>query len=370
MIRRILYCFIKLVCLTAGLFLLLPLIDAASTGPEQPDITALPDYNYMAEVWNMLRESKFQAAGELCDDIIRHDLPGAEEAKAVQKLCDAEISGAKQRICRAANGFVTGSGNSIEEAGGAIISDLIIYGDIRDLALQGYYKITGRENDAVIVTLSSIGLATELACWADWMPAIVKAFRKTGVLTEPFTRSLMETMRRIAKSGKSDLAARSLFTDFSTLIRTNSFPRSSYILRYVDTPNDLAVYARAAARARSLPYLILKSGGENGAVLLRQYGNSKTGLRILRLCARKGPAGVHWLRSYVPYRPVKWGAHIAKTVYLNHAYRFLFHAAKASGGTIRVLFWTTGILLILIGLSAGWDLWKLFHRRSEREIPS
>jgi len=53
MIRRILYCFIKLACLAAGLFLLLPLIDAASTGPEQPDLTALPDYNYMTEVWSI-----------------------------------------------------------------------------------------------------------------------------------------------------------------------------------------------------------------------------------------------------------------------------------------------------------------------------
>lgn len=359
MIRTVLYIALKLICLTAGLLFLFPLIDASVPENSQPDMTVLPDYNYMADAWDMLREGKFQSAKELCGDIIRNDLPGAEEAKAVYKLCDAEITGAKQRIYRVANGFVTGSGKSIEEAGGAVISDLIIYGDVRDLAIQGYYKVTGKETDLFIVALSSIGLATELVCWADWMPAMLKAFRKAGALTETFAQSVMKAMKKLIKGGKTDLATRKLFTDFSTLVRTNSFPRSAYILRYVDTPNDLAVYANVAVKSHSLPYLLLRSGGENGAALLRQYGGSETGIRVLRLCARKGPAGVHWLRSYVPYRPMKWGAHAAKVLYLNHAYDFIYHAAKDSRCSIRTALYAISLLLILIGLSACWDFRSL-----------
>ncbi len=362
---------LKGVCLAVGLFLLLPLTAALFPNEKRPDLTALPDYNYMTDVWEMLRESRYQNARELCADIIRNDLPGAEEAKAVYELCDAEVSGARQRIQRAANGFVTGSSQSIEEAGGAIISDLIIYGDVRDLIVQGYYKITGKETDFFVVTLSSVGLVTELACWTDWMPAMLKAFHKAGAFTEPFTRSILKAARKLAKYGKPDLETKELFNNFSTLVRTNSFPRSSYILRYVDTPNDLAVYANIASRSPALPYFLLKSGGKNGAVLLRKYGESETGLRVLKLCARKGPAGVHWLRTYVPVKQIKWGAHIAKIFHLNHAYDFVYHAAKDSGKVIGILFYAVSALLILIGVSAFWDLRKLRPRkdRTETEPP-
>ena len=364
MIRRFWLSAGKILCLAVGLFLLLPFTASLLPDEKHPDLTALPDYNYMMDVWTMLRESKYQGAKERCADIIRNDLPGSEEAKAVYKLCDAEVNGARQRICRVANGFVTGSGKSIEEAGGAIVSDLIIYGDVRDLIVQGYYKITGKETDLFVVTLSSIGLVTELACWADWMPSMLKAFHKAGAFTETFAHSILKAARKLARHGKPDLETRKLFTDFSTLVRTNSFPRSSYILRYVDTPNDLAIYANVASRAPSLPYLMLKSGGENGAALLRKYGSSDTGLRVLKLCARKGPAGIHWLRSYVPVRTVKWGAHITKILYLNHAYDFVYHAVRDSGKPIRILFGGVAALLILIGLSSICELRQIFRKRA------
>ena len=132
----------------------------------------------------------------------------------------------------------------------------------------------------------------------------------------------------------------------------------------MDTPNDLAVYANVASRAPSLPYLMLKSGGENGAALLRKYGSSDTGLRVLKLCARKGPAGIHWLRSYVPVRTVKWGAHITKILYLNHAYDFVYHAVRDSGKPIRILFGGVAALLILIGLSSIFELRQIFRKKA------
>ena len=83
MIRRFWLLAGKIVCLAVGLFLLLPFTASLLPDEKQPDLTALPDYNYMRDVWTMLRESKYQGAKELCADIIRNDLPGSEEAKAV-----------------------------------------------------------------------------------------------------------------------------------------------------------------------------------------------------------------------------------------------------------------------------------------------
>ena len=121
---------LKIVMLAVALLMLPALLDAEKKMdvPLSPEM--LPDYNYIQIVKQLLHQNRFREASELCADIIAQELPGAEEAKALKKLCDQEISYAANRLRRGARGFITGSTNSVEEAGGAIISDIIIYGDM------------------------------------------------------------------------------------------------------------------------------------------------------------------------------------------------------------------------------------------------
>ena len=338
--------FLKIVMLAVALLMLPALLDAGKKTdvPLSPEM--LPDYNYVRIVKQLLHQNRFREASELCSDIIVQELPGAEEAKALKKLCDQEISYAANRLRRGAKGFITGSTDSVEEAGGAIISDIIIYGDIRDLAMQGWFKISGQETDPLIICLASVGLCTELVQWADWMPAVLKAMRKSGALTERFAGNLQKLASKAIKTGKMDQASTSLFSNLATLLRRNSFQRSNRILQYVETPKDLAIYLKVAEHSPSTPYLLIKSGGTDGAFVLRKFGDSESGIHFLSQAARKGPAGVAFLKNYTPYKTLKWGAHLSKMIYMGHFYDFVAHTAA----TFPAAFWGFWMLVAMMGV--------------------
>lgn len=59
----------------------------------------------------------------------------------------------------ALEGFVTGDGDSMAHLGGAVASDLMVVGDIRDLGEQGLAYARGEDVDQVIVALSGLGVA-------------------------------------------------------------------------------------------------------------------------------------------------------------------------------------------------------------------
>lgn len=348
---------IRIAMLAAATIMLPALLDSRKTPDEALSPEMLPDYNYVPLARKMIHLNRFREASELCGDIISQELPGTEEAKALKKLCDQEVSDAASRLRRGARGFITGSSGSIEEAGGAIISDIIIYGDIRDLAMQGWFKINGQETDPFIICLASAGLATELIQWADWMPAVLKTLRKAGALTERFAGYIRKLVVKTVKAGKLDRASASLFTNLSTLLKRNSFQRSACILQYVETPKDLALYLKVAEKSSSAPYLILKSGGTEGAAVLRKFGGTETGLRFLEQAARKGPAGIHFLKNYTPYKALKWGAHISKMVYMGHFYDFVQHTARTFPAAFWG-FWLLVIMMYLYGSTVFCDLYR------------
>ena len=56
-------------------------------------------------------------------------------------------------------GFVTGQGDSLAGLGGAITSDLTVYGDLRDITIEGGRMIAGEEYSQFILGLSAVGIA-------------------------------------------------------------------------------------------------------------------------------------------------------------------------------------------------------------------
>ncbi len=56
-------------------------------------------------------------------------------------------------------GFVTGRGDSVAGLGGAITGDLTVYGDVRDIAIEGGKMLAGEEYSELILGLSAVGIA-------------------------------------------------------------------------------------------------------------------------------------------------------------------------------------------------------------------
>ena len=326
---RIFGIILKTALFVLGIFILASLWDFHREEADYRSLAALPEHNYVPEVRHMMMQNSFAEAEELCDDIIREKLPGAEEAKSLKKICAEERASIKRRIRNAINGFITGSSNSLEETGGALVSDLLLYGDIRDLTMQGYFYVTGQETDPLIALLSSAGIATTAVQYADWMPAMLKLLRKTGALTVRFSRTLTGMVRSVLKTGKASGRTVQTLENLTKLLKRNSFPRSVRFLKTVQTPKDLALLSKLTAGKNTTPYLIILSGGEHGARLIRKHASSGKGLKLLGMASRRGPAGISWLARYKAVSYVKWGARITKIFRSGRAYELIRQTLKA-----------------------------------------
>lgn len=139
------------------------------------DFSSLPNFDYIEEV-KRLRSERADEAKMLARYIFETEgMPNQVESRQIYEEIERDQKNWWNRTKRAASGFATGDGGSIEELGGSVVSDMVLYGDIRDLIKHSYFKVTKNEKgDAFIITLSTFGLATEFVDVVDWTPAVLK----------------------------------------------------------------------------------------------------------------------------------------------------------------------------------------------------
>jgi hypothetical protein len=93
---------------------------------------------------------------------------------------------------RFAVGFVTGNSDDIASLSGTVAGDLIVWGDIRDVAREAKHLAMGEETDHLILGLATVGLVVTAATYVSVGGAVplraglslVKDTRKVGRLSE------------------------------------------------------------------------------------------------------------------------------------------------------------------------------------------
>jgi hypothetical protein len=232
--------------------------------------------------------------GELIDDC---DLATADSYVAVGEAQGLTLSAELQQAyensttlgaqaycvgAQAGTGFITGEGASASHIGGAVLSDFLVYGDLRDIARQSYNFATGVEVDEFILILSGIGLAATagtyftagIAAPARSAVSLVKFAKRTGQLTGKFAGHLAASLKRVlpaerivsaykatpftelptalpkalAKSVDQAEMAKlgSIFDDLSAIGRSTDQLTALRLLKHVETPADLAKLKVAA----------------------------------------------------------------------------------------------------------------------------
>ena len=183
---------------------------------------------------------------------------------------------------QAGTGFITGEGASASHIGGAVLSDFLVYGDLRDIARQSYNYATGTEVDEFILILSGIGLAVTagtyfsagVAAPARSAVSLVKFAKRTGQLSGKFAGHLAASLKRVlpaerivtaykatpfaelpttlpktlAKSVNQVELAKlgSIFDDLSAIGRSTDQLTALRLLKHVETPADMAKLKVAA----------------------------------------------------------------------------------------------------------------------------
>ena len=133
-------------------------------------------------------------------DIARKlDIPLAGGLEAAALALEAREDSLETQFADYLAGFVTGEGDTLAGLGGAITSDLTVYGDIRDIVVEGGKMIAGEEYSELILGLSAVGLAATVGTVATGGGGIVvkaglsfvKYAKRTGHLTAAFAARLL-----------------------------------------------------------------------------------------------------------------------------------------------------------------------------------
>lgn len=212
-----------------------------------PYLEAIEPYPYCSEAAAAIAEDRLLDALEL------------GEAGA----CDAELAVARARWSTLAAGFErcvagvwTGTGDDAAGVACAIASDLIVFGDVRDLTRQGLAWGRGDATDPVLVALSTAGIALTFAPHVGVGNALMKTARRAGTLTNVLAGSVVSLVRR---SAWAPLAG--LLTDAGRIGTKLGFAHGSRALGYADDAAEVAALARFVERAPD-PLLALRWGGK------------------------------------------------------------------------------------------------------------
>ena len=316
-------------------------------------LSGTPDYDYIGEIENLIARKKFSEAETLCQDLIAADLPQRREAEILQNICKQNLHSVRFKLLRTADAFLTGeSGSSIETLGGAVAADMLFYGDIRDLMMQGYYRSTGQKYDPFIITLSGVGIITEFADVADLVPALLKSLYKTGAFTRNFSTILLNTFRRIIKYRRIDSHARNIFYTSGNLVKQAGFIRSKNIFRVIDTENELLRFAGHVAKSPEETHLMVKAAGKNSLEILEKLSRGKD-RKLKKILLQKGKN-----ISRIP----KISARIGKIFYKHHD----------NMATLCRKFLHRNFLLIAIPLLIAGTvlLFAAFYRKRKKSAPS
>jgi hypothetical protein len=260
-----------------------------------------PNYSYATEANDLLENGHLEEALEMAIYIKSNpDLPGQEMAGEVYKRAEAAINDKNsllERAKRGLEGFIFGDVDDLYELGGAVVGDLFLWGDIRDLAVNSYRKVVGDERgDYFIIAISTVGLATTVVPEFDIFASVTKSLRKIGALSAKFADEIVAIVKRIAKLGdEGKFAVRQLSVaaaDVGVLSEKMSFGRMAKVFKSVDSVDDVNVITKFASSAPNATFLCVKNGGLNTLKVLEPTASN---LKILDQAAKKGPAGFEWL---------------------------------------------------------------------------
>lgn len=300
-----------------------------------PFVEALPEYPYCD-----------QAASALHDDRVADalELASAGGCTEVEREARAAYDGLAATFSRCVDSVWTGEAEDVAGLTCAVASDLVIFGDVRDLTRQGLNWSRGESTDPVLIALSATGIALTLAPQIGAGTSLLKIARRAGTLSERLASSVMSLLRRGAWR-----PLRGLMTDAGRISAKLGPAKATRALAYADDVDDVADVARFV-EAVDQPLLGLRWGGR---ATLRLADDPE----LYQAALRHGPSGValaarRGSSALLARKPLILTA--AKTVKRNPE-ALAMAAAALARWLLRMASWTAvlitaGALLLLAAL--------------------
>jgi hypothetical protein len=167
-----------------------------------------------------------------------------------------------------------------------VASDLVVFGDVRDLTRQGLAWSRGDATDPVLVALSTAGLVLTFAPQVGLGNALMKVARRAGTLTNALAGGVVTLVRRGAWAPLATMLG-----DAGRIGAKVGLARGTRALAYADDAAELANLTRYVERVPQ-PLLGLRWGGKQAVRLADDDALYRAALRRgpdgLRLAAERG----------------------------------------------------------------------------------
>ncbi|MCF3936433.1 hypothetical protein L1787_23855 [Acuticoccus sp. M5D2P5] len=204
-----------------------------------------------------------------------------------------------------AGAYVTGHADSAAGLAGAIISDLTVVGDVRDIVSEGGKAAVGEEYSEFLLALAAIGLAAEGVTIATGGSSLVvkagvsvlKVAKRTGNMTADLTRRLVHLARASARpaapaaglarggDGAVDItraAARAelgaIVTSVNTMAANAGAADAVRLMRTVKTSDDARELATMSSRFGRRTRAVVELTGKTS---MRGFRAALKGFRLL-----------------------------------------------------------------------------------------
>lgn len=284
--------------LLAG-FLLWVLAADATARLARLQLAALPGFDYAGEVRALRLQGRFGEADVIArqglDDLT--DPAARATLQAEADLTAQERSSWIRRAKDAGLGALSGRATTLEGLIGALAADFFIVGDLRDLVIEGGKQVIDGDSDELVLLLSVAGVVTTLAPEIDWAPAILKAARKAGAVSERLTATLTSAIK--ARRTRELVP---VFEDVAQISRKASPGGAIRVLRLADSPEDLRALARFIDTHPAGAFSLAVTGERGSRTILKEglkdgLKDSDAAAQLVIRAAKKGSAGASFLTT-------------------------------------------------------------------------
>jgi hypothetical protein len=160
----------------------------------------LPASDYEREIETAIAEAEFDDARQIV--AIGESRGHHFDPDLIARTIETPAARSFREGTEFARGFITGEVKGLSGLAGAVSSDFLVVGDIRDILVQGPKAVRGEDYDAFVLGLSLVGVATVLPSGPlDVGASVLKTAKRTGKMSARLSGMLTDTLKRLVDVG-------------------------------------------------------------------------------------------------------------------------------------------------------------------------
>ncbi|CAA6817386.1 MAG: Unknown protein [uncultured Sulfurovum sp.] len=216
-------------------------------------------------------------------------------------------------------------GKSDETVGeiAAVISDFLVFGDLRDLSIQGMHYLKNEETDNFLVALSSLGLiATVSTAYTAGASSPIKGSisflkyaKRANKIPLWFQTKLMKQID-IAKDKKSLINVQTLLTPIHKLYDKTGFTQAMNLMSKSRNIKELTLLSKFGTRFKKKSQVLLSTSNNTAIKYMQKMPNVSTkNFLYASTYGEQGLKGMHKLGTNKFMKRVGFNSNLAKTTY-------------------------------------------------------